>query len=195
MLVVSLSGSPSLQSRSAGLLEWSRRWLSARGVEVVSFGVRDFAAEDLLHGRFDSPQVIELAERVRAADGLLVATPVYKAAYSGALKTLLDLLPERALAQQVVLPLATAGSPAHLLALDYALKPVLASLKAEEVLQGVFADDSQTRYEDGRLLLSPELEQRLSNALEQFYQSLARRPRQVEPGRLEQQLLGARWSI
>jgi FMN reductase len=195
MLVVSLSGSPSLQSRSAGLLEWSRRWLSARGVEVVSFGVRDFAAEDLLYGRFDSPQVIELAERVRAADGLLVATPVYKAAYSGALKTLLDLLPERALAQQVVLPLATAGSPAHLLALDYALKPVLASLKAEEVLQGVFADDSQTRYEDGRLLLSPELEQRLSNALEQFYQSLARRPRQVEPGRLEQQLLGARWSI
>lgn len=195
MLVVSLSGSPSLQSRSAGLLEWSRRWLSARGVEVVSFGVRDFAAEDLLHGRFDSPQVIELAERVRAADGLLVATPVYKAAYSGALKTLLDLLPERALAQQVVLPLATAGSPSHLLALDYALKPVLASLKAEEVLQGVFADDSQTRYEDGRLLLSPELEQRLSNALEQFYQSLARRPRQVEPGRLEQQLLGARWSI
>lgn len=195
MLVVSLSGSPSLQSRSAGLLEWSRRWLSARGVEVVSFGVRDFAAEDLLHGRFDSPQVIELAERVRAADGLLVATPVYKAAYSGALKTLLDLLPERALAQQVVLPLATAGSPAHLLALDYALKPVLASLKAEEVLQGVFADDSQTRYEDGRLLLSPELEQRLGNALEQFYQSLARRPRQVEPGRLEQQLLGARWSI
>lgn len=195
MLVVSLSGSPSLQSRSAGLLEWSRRWLSARGVEVVSFAVRDFVAEDLLHGRFDSPQVVELAERVRAADGLLVATPVYKAAYSGALKTLLDLLPERALAQQVVLPLATAGSPAHLLALDYALKPVLAALKAEEVLQGVFADDSQTRYEDGRLLLAPELEQRLSNALEQFYQSLARRPRQVEPGRLEQQLLGARWSI
>ncbi|WPP46749.1 NADPH-dependent FMN reductase [Pseudomonas sp. AN-1] len=195
MLVVSLSGSPSQQSRSAGLLEWSRRWLSARGVEVVSFGVRDFAAEDLLYGRFDSPQVIELAERVRVADGLLVATPVYKAAYSGALKTLLDLLPERALAHQVVLPLATAGSPAHLLALDYALKPVLAALKAEEVLQGVFADDRQTRYEEGRVVLSGELEQRLEAALEQFYQALVRRPRHLQPGQLEQQLLGARWGV
>jgi FMN reductase len=195
MLVVSLSGSPSLQSRSAGLLDWSRRWLSARGVEVVSFGVRDFAAEDLLHGCFDSPQVIELVERMRAADGLLVATPVYKAAYSGGLKTLLDLLPECALANQVVLPLATAGSPAHLLALDYALKPVLTALKAEQVLQGVFADDAQTRYQDGGLWLAPELQQRLESALEQFYQALVRRPRHLQLGQLEQQLLGARWSV
>jgi FMN reductase len=95
----------------------------------------------------------------------------------------------------VVLPLATAGSPAHLLALDYALKPVLAVLKAEEVLQGVFADDRQTRYEEGRVVLSEELEQRLEAALEQFYQALVRRPRHLQPGQLEQQLLGARWSV
>lgn len=195
MLVVSLSGSPSPQSRSAGLLDWSRRWLHARGVEVVNFSVRDFAAEDLLYGRFDSPSVIELGKRVREADGLLVATPVYKAAYSGALKTLLDLLPERALEHQVVLPLATAGSPAHLLALDYALKPVLAALKAEEVLQGVFADDSQTRYLEARLWLAPDLQQRLESTLEQFYQALVRRPRHVEPGQLAKQLRGARWSV
>lgn len=195
MLVVSLSGSPSQPSRSGGLLDWSQQWLREQGVEVVSFGIRDFVAEDVLYGRFDSPQVRTLAAQVQAADGFLIATPIYKAAYSGALKALLDLLPERALAHQVVLPLATGGSLGHLLALDYALKPVLASLKAEEVLQGVFADDSQVKYIDGQLWLSPELEPRLTTALEQFYQALNRRPNPVAPGVLAQQLRNARWGI
>lgn len=43
----------------------------------------------------------------------------------------------------MVLPLATGGTVAHLLAVDYALKPVLSTLKAQEILHGVFADDSQ----------------------------------------------------
>ncbi len=43
----------------------------------------------------------------------------------------------------MVLPLATGGTVAHMLAVDYALKPVLSALKAQEILHGVFADDSQ----------------------------------------------------
>lgn len=42
MLVVSIGGSPSLRSRSGVLLERSRQWLQDRGVEVVTFQVRDF---------------------------------------------------------------------------------------------------------------------------------------------------------
>ena len=57
MLVVSIGGSPRLRSRSGVLLERSRQWLQDRGVEVVTFQVRDFPAEDLLHARFDSPHV------------------------------------------------------------------------------------------------------------------------------------------
>ncbi len=64
--------------------------------------------------------------------------------FSGALKTLLDLLPERALEGKIVLPLATGGTIAHMLAVDYALKPVLNALKAQEILHGVFADDSRS---------------------------------------------------
>lgn len=195
MLVVSLSGSPSQPSRSGGLLEWSQQWLRKQGVEVVGFGLRDFAAEDVLYGRFDSPQVRTFIEKIQAADGFLIATPIYKAAYSGSLKALLDLFPERALAHHVVLPLATGGSLAHLLALDYALKPVLASLKAEEVLQGVFADDNHVKYIDGQLWLSPELTPRLTAALEQFYHALHRRPQSITPGILAQQLRNARWGI
>ncbi|MGA0423628.1 NAD(P)H-dependent oxidoreductase [Escherichia coli] len=70
-------------------------------------------------------------EQLQQADGLIVATPAPNAACSGALKTLLDLLPERALQGKVVLPLATGGTVAHLLAVDYALKPVLSALKAQ----------------------------------------------------------------
>ncbi|QXH36014.1 NADPH-dependent FMN reductase [Pseudomonas muyukensis] len=197
MLVVSVGGSPSLRSRSGVLLERSRDWLQQRGVEVVTFQVREFPAEDLLHARFDSPQVRHFNELVAQADGLLVATPVYKASFAGALKTLLDLLPERALEHKVVLPIASGGSIAHMLAVDYALKPVLSALKAQETLQGIFADDSQISYADGErpARLDEALEQRLLGALETFHGALARRPRPVAPGLLNERLLSARWSI
>ncbi len=197
MLVVSLGGSPSVRSRSGVLLERTRQWLQRHGVEVVTFQVRDFAAEDLLHARFDSPKVLDFLELVQKADGLIVATPVYKASFSGALKTLLDLLPERALANKVVLPIATGGSIAHMLAVDYALKPVLAALKAQEMLQGIFADDSQITYGEGTAAaqLAPALEQRLENALQEFHYALSRRPQPLDPNLLNERLLSARWSI
>lgn len=197
MYVVTLAGSPSQRSRSAVLLEVARRWLHERGVEVRSYQVRDFAAEDLLHARFDSPQVLELLEQVARADGLVIATPVYKASIAGALKVLLDLLPERALSHKVVLPLATGGSSAHMLAVDYALRPVLAALKAQEMLHGVFAEDSQIAYAtaDAPAQLEPALERRLLESLEQFHGALARRPRPIDPNLLSERLLKARWSI
>ncbi len=197
MLVVTLGGSPSQRSRSGILLDHSRNWLQQQGVEVVSYQIRDFPAEDLLHARFDSPKIIDLLQQVANADGLVIATPVYKATFSGALKTILDLLPERALAHKVVLPMATGGSIAHMLAVDYALKPVLSALKAQELLHGILAEDSQIAYGEGsaQAQLVPVLEQRLSEALEQFYSAMARRPKPLDPNVLNERLLSARWSI
>ena len=197
MLVVTLGGSPSQRSRSGVLLDKTRQWLQQQGVEVVSYQIRDFPAEDLLHARFDSPKVIDLLQQVANADGLVIATPVYKASFSGALKTLLDLLPERALAHKVVLPIATGGSIAHMLAVDYALKPVLSALKAQELLHGIFAEDSQIAYGEGsaQAQLVPVLEQRLHEALEQLYSAMARRPKPLDPDVLNERLLSARWSI
>ena len=197
MLVVTLGGSPSQRSRSGVLLDKTRQWLQQQGVEVVSYQVRDFPAEDLLHARFDSPKVIDLLQQVANADGLVIATPVYKASFSGALKTVLDLLPERALAHKVVLPMATGGSIAHMLAVDYALKPVLSALKAQELLHGIFAEDSQIAYGEGSVQaqLVPVLEQRLHEALETLYGAMARRPKPLDPNVLNERLLSARWSI
>ncbi|MGK4624046.1 NAD(P)H-dependent oxidoreductase, partial [Raoultella ornithinolytica] len=91
------------------------------------------------------------------------------------LKTLLDLLPERALDGKVVLPLATGGTVAHLLAVDYALKPVLNALKAQEILHGVFADDSQVIDYQHKPHFTPNLQTRLDTALETFWHALHRR--------------------
>ncbi len=197
MLVVSLAGSPSQRSRSGVLLDVAGDWLRQRGIEVVNYQVRDFDAQDLLHARFDSPMVRQLIEHVALADGLLIATPVYKASFSGVLKAVLDLLPERALAHKVVLPIASGGSVAHMLAVDYALKPVLSALKAQEMLHGVYAVDAQISYaEAGRpASLAPELQERLEESLQQLFAALARRPQPLDPKLLHASLTSARWSI
>ncbi|MBW7982427.1 NADPH-dependent FMN reductase [Enterobacillus tribolii] len=175
MLVITLAGSPQKNSRSSAVLNFAHQWLASRDVNVASYGLQNFSAEELLGANTASPRVQSLINALIHADGLIVATPVYKAAYSGALKTILDLLPERALEHKVVLPIATAGSPGHLLALDYALKPVLSALKAQEVLHGIFADDSQITRNDQGMTFSPSLQLRLDEALNTFLHTLERR--------------------
>lgn len=175
MRVITLAGSPRFPSRSTALLTLCQRALEARGVEVIPWNIHNFQPEDLLYARFDSPALTALKEDLALADGLIVATPIYKASFSGALKTLLDLLPERALEHKVVLPLASGGSMAHMLAVDYALKPVLNALKAQEVLHGVFASDTQITHYDRQPELDALLSARIDEALETFWQALHRR--------------------
>lgn len=175
MRVITLAGSPRFPSRSSALLEYAREKLSALDIEVCHWHLQNFVPEDLLYARFDSPALQALVEQLEHADGLIIATPVYKASFAGALKTLLDLLPERALEKKVVLPLATGGTVAHMLAVDYALKPVLNALKAQEILHGVFADDSQVSDYQHKPVFTANLQLRLDTALETFWQALHRR--------------------
>ena len=179
MRVVTLAGSPRYPSRSSALLVYARERMAALDVEVCHWHLHNFVPEDLLYGRFDSPALQTLLEQLTEADGLIIATPVYKASFSGALKTLLDLFPERALEGKVVLPFATGGTIAHMLAVDYALKPVLSALKAQEILHGVFADDSQVVDYQHKPHFTANLQTRLDGALETFWQALHRRDTQV----------------
>ena len=130
--------------------------------------VRELPAQALLHAQFDHPLIRQALAEVAQAQVVLIATPIYKAAYSGVLKSFLDLLPQDALRGKTVLPLATGGSVAHLLALDYALKPVLGALGARDILDGVFATDAQlpAHPDSGGYVPAPELLQRLDAALQ-----------------------------
>ena len=173
--VLIISGSPSATSRTERLARSIAARISARDVKATLLDVRDLPAEDLLHARFDAPSIVAATAQVAAADGIVVATPVYKAAYSGLLKTFLDVLPQFALRDKVVLPLATGGSVAHVLAIDYALRPVLSSLDPLHVVNGLFLIDKQiTVLESGEVQLEPDVDQRLNGVLDQFLRGLQR---------------------
>ena len=167
--VVLIAGSPAAASRSAAVLETIQRLLDDYRVSSTLLSVRELPAEALLTADAAHPQLKGAIQAVEAADGVIVATPIYKAAYSGALKTFLDVLPQDALAGKVVLPIATGGSLAHLLAIEYSLKPVLAALGAKIIRGGVFLIDAQiARTADGDLRLEESAERRLYDAAHDF---------------------------
>lgn len=167
--VVTIAGSPAAPSRSAAVLEQARDSLRGRGLTTAPISVRDLPAEDLVWGRVESRRVRDGLDLIDQARGVIVATPVYKSAYSGVLKAFLDLLPAGALSGKLVLPIATGGSLAHLLALEYALKPVLAALGACHVLSGVYVLDADfVRDGDEPVRLLDLAGGRLAKALTEF---------------------------
>jgi FMN reductase len=175
--IVLISGSPSAISRSNGIIKHVRLQLTSLGFDAVIINLRDFPPADLIYAHYDSAAFSEAKEWIAAAAGVVVATPIYKASYSGILKTFLDILPQNALRGKTVLPIASGGSPGHLLAIDYALKPVLSVLGATDLLQGVYAVDEQIKLSDtGELWLHDDLRERLRGALDQLANSVNRRP-------------------
>lgn len=167
MHLVSLSGSPSPRSRSRWLLQLAQTRLESSVNASRVIAVRDLPSAALLDADTRAEPIRRAIEHIQQADLLLVATPIYKAAYSGLLKLFLDLLPPDALRGKTVLPLATGGSLAHFLALDYALKPVLAALGARDILDGVYAIDAQlVPHESGGYVPDASLVERLDRALQ-----------------------------
>jgi len=163
-----ISGSPSARSRSAWLGQLALTRLEAHAGRSTALALRELPPAALLGADTRAPAIRDAIEALAQAQVLIVATPIYKAAYSGLLKTFLDLLPEDALRGKTVLPLATGGTLAHLLALDYALKPVLGALGARDILDGVFATDAQlpAHPDSGGYVPAPDLLQRLDAALQ-----------------------------
>jgi FMN reductase len=169
--LVSIQGSPSARSRSAWLQQLAQTRLEGRITHSTTLALRELPPAALLHADTRAEPVRQAIAALAQAQLVIVATPIYKAAYSGLLKTFLDLLPEGALRGKTVLPLATGGTLAHLLALDYALKPVLGALGARDILDGVFATDAQLpkHVDSGGYVPAPELLQRLDAALQPLW--------------------------
>ena len=160
--IIAIAGSPAEKSKSTDLLKLILGHVEEHGFSTQLLSVRDIPAQELIYGaEKDSPHLQRVIEHVERATAVIIATPVYKAAYSGAVKAFLDLLPQKALVGKVVLPIATAGSQRHLLAIDYALKPVLFALGATHILNGLFVSDDQIqRDSSGYLLLDAETQSR-----------------------------------
>ncbi|CAN5410904.1 NADPH-dependent FMN reductase [soil metagenome] len=170
--VLLIAGSPTTPSRSSHLLSRVQQILTQRGVRTARLDVRNLPAQAMLHADFSNTELQAAIAKVTEADAVVIATPIYKAAYSGALKLFLDVLGQYALAGKTVLPLATGGSANHMLAIDYALRPVLQSLHARHVLAGVYATDLHVVNSDGVYTLDVELERRVQDAADALFESL-----------------------
>ncbi|MFF4245610.1 NADPH-dependent FMN reductase [Streptomyces sp. NPDC001822] len=180
--ILSVSGSPSATSRTARLLRHLDDRLRDQGHDVTPLDVRTLPAEALLGADFGHPAVVGATALFAEADGVVIGTPVYKAAYSGLLKSLLDLLPQFALAGKTVLPLATGGSTAHVLAIDYALRPVLSSMGAAHIVPGWFTLDTDiTTGADGTLGVAPAAAEALAQVTDTFSAVLGGRTAVLAP--------------
>lgn len=143
--VVGLSGSPAPVSRSRALLEQALAALERQGAGPSRLiDLAQLSADGLL-GRRDDRDIADALRGVLEAGILVVSTPIYRATYSGLLKVFFDLLPQDALLGKVAILIATGGGPAHLLAVDHGLRPLLASVGALVVATGVYGTDTQFR--------------------------------------------------
>jgi FMN reductase len=174
--VVIINGSPSLTSRLNGMIQYVEQRLLQAGIEIEHIQVAELPSEDLIKTKFDSEAILHANKKVEEAEGIIIASPVYKAAYTGVLKAYLDLLPQKGLLGKIILPLFIGGTIAHLLSIDYALKPVLSALGGRYILGGVYAVDTWiTRNEQEGYSLSEDLLYRLDEAVAEFADLINRR--------------------
>jgi FMN reductase len=140
--VVLISGSPSVSSRTATVLNFCADKLREAGRKATVIQVRDLTNPQ-------SPQTKDALALIGAARAVVIGTPVYKASLTGLLKSFLDLLPPDALKGKVALPLATGAAPAHALCLEHELAPLLFALGADAVVRGRYFIDPD--IPDGKL--------------------------------------------
>lgn len=125
----------------------SRTWDAAHrlaeglgGGDITSIDVVDLGPGLLGWG---DPAVKDAVAQVAASDIVIVASPTFKATYTGLLKLFLDQFAgSTGLEGVVAVPLQLGGSPAHQLSPEVHLKPVLVELGAIVPAPALYLVDS-----------------------------------------------------
>ncbi len=97
---------------------------------------------------FPSEAADDAVALARSSDLLVVASPTYKATYTGLLKAYFDRFGSNALAGVVAIPLMLGGAPVHTLAVDTHLHPLLLELGASCPTRGLFVLESELEQLD-----------------------------------------------
>ena len=92
---------------------------------------------------WSSTPVREAVDAVRACALAVVASPTYKASYTGLLKSFLDWFSTTDLNGVVVVPLMVGAGPQHALAVEIHLRPVLVELGATLPTRGLYVTEDQ----------------------------------------------------
>ncbi|MFJ8440242.1 FMN reductase [Kitasatospora griseola] len=128
---------------------------AGREVDLWVVELRELArdiADNLVTG-FPPPALRDAVRAVEEADGLIAVTPIFSASYSGLFKSFVDVLDKDALTGTPVLIAATGGTARHSLALEHAMRPLFAHLRAVVVPTAVFvaSEDWGANGADGSL--------------------------------------------
>lgn len=109
---------------------------------------------------------------IEQADLLVVATPVYRASYTGLFKHLFDFVHHEKLFDVPVLLAATGGSDRHALMIDHQLRPLFSFFQALTLPIGVYASEADfTHYQ----ISSEALQERVALAVERAQPYLSHR--------------------
>jgi FMN reductase len=137
-------GNPKPQSRTLASALHVARELVDQGSSWSPDLVVDLATLDprtLLD--WSDPEVTDLVKQVGAADLVVVASPTYKAAYTGLLKLFLDRFAGGTGLSGLAVPLMLGGSPAHSLAPELTLCPVLTEIGGTVPGRALYVVDAQ----------------------------------------------------
>ena len=181
--IVGVAGNIARPSRTAALLSAILAEITAlqnaqsRVIELVDVGphlFQPFVPEGLQSFALERlpPEARSAIQAIESADALVVATPVYKGSYSGALKHLFDLVRPNALTGKPVLVAATGGSPLHGLVTEHQLRPLFGFFNALTLPTAIFALESD--FQNYRID-KPELLARVKRAAAEFVELLEAR--------------------
>jgi FMN reductase len=163
--VVVVNGSPSRPSKTMGLVDVVLETLATmHPIETSRIDVYRLGHEftDAVE-RDDVPPAVEATLRLAEnADLLIAAIPVYRGSYPGLFKHFFDLVDQYALANKLVLLVATGGGDHHALVLEHALRPLFAFFQALTIPVAIFASAGDF---DGTTLLNPRIYGRIQMAL------------------------------
>jgi FMN reductase len=91
----------------------------------------------------DSAARAQALETAAAAEVLVVASPTYKATYTGLLKLFFDAYGPAPLAGVTAVPLMVGAAPQHALAVDVHLTPLLLELGASVPWRGLYVPEAE----------------------------------------------------
>ncbi len=136
--VVVVVGNPTAASRTASVAtRLGERLAELVGVDAVT--TIDLAALGPALLQWGDASVAEARTAVREATVVVVATPTYKASFTGLLKLFLDQFEHGELRDvAAVVPLMTGGGPGHALAVEVHLRPVLVEIGARVPTAGLY---------------------------------------------------------
>jgi FMN reductase len=143
MNVAVVVGNPKARSRTLGVARAAADAITGSHDDPTEGLVVDLA--DVASELFDpaSTTVKNLLRAVAASDVIVVASPTYKATFTGLLKSFLDRYANDALAGTVGVAVMTGAAEVHALAPEVHLRPLLVELGASTPTKGLYVTEQQ----------------------------------------------------